>query len=209
MNLIENLKWRYATKHYDTSKKIAHSDIELLKEAINLTASSYGFQPFKVLIISDPKIREQLSEASWGQLQVTQASHLFLFCNLTSVTNNEVDNYFKLRAKVNNIDLSESKAYSEMVKVQMAAMDPVQMGIWTSKQTYIALGTLLAASAELKIDSSPMEGFDKEKFDNILGLKEKGLTSSVMAAVGYRDLKDPFLAFKKVRKPLEDVFVSI
>lgn len=209
MDIIENLKWRYATKHYDTAHKISSNNIELLKEAVNLTATSYGFQPFKVLIISDPQIRQQLSEASWGQRQVTEASHLFLFCNFLSISNEHIDDYFKLRAQINNLDIRESTEYSNMVKVQLASMGPVQMEIWTSKQTYIALGTILAASAELQIDSSPMEGFDKSKYDQILGLKEMGLTSSVMVALGYRDPADPFLAFKKVRKPLEKVFVNI
>lgn len=209
MNIIENLKWRYATKHYDTARKISSNNIELLKEAVNLTATSYGFQPFKVFIIIDPKVRQQLSEASWGQRQVTEASHLFLFCNMLTVSGKEVDDYFKLRAQINNLDIKESKEYAHMVKVQLASMTPEQMHIWTAKQTYIALGTILAASAELQIDSSPMEGFDKSKYDQILGLKEMGLTSSVMAAVGYRDQADPFLAFKKVRKPLEELFVNI
>lgn len=209
MNIIDNLKWRYATKHYDTTRKISNQNIELLKEAVNLTASSYGLQPYKVFIISDPIVRKELSDASWGQRQVTEASHLFLFCNMLNVSNKEIDNFFKLRAQINNLDIDESKDYREIVKAQMASMTPEQMSIWASKQTYIALGTLMAACAEFKIDSSPMEGFNKEKYDTILGLKEMGLTSSVMLAVGYRDLQDPFLAFKKVRKPLEEIFVNI
>ncbi len=209
MNIIENLKWRYATKHFDLSRKISDNNIEFLKEAVNLTATSYGFQPFKVLIITDPGIREQLREASWGQRQVTEASHLFLFCNFRNISSKDIDGYFELRAKINNLDLQESVGYSKMVKEQVASMTPDQMEIWTAKQTYIALGTILAASAELQIDSSPMEGFDKSKYDKILGLKEMGLTSSVMAAVGYRDSADSFLAFKKVRKPLDELFVNI
>lgn len=209
MNIIENLKWRYATKHYDTARKISAQNIDLLKEAVNLTATSYGFQPFRVLIITDPHIREKLGAASWSQRQVTEASHLFLFCNMLNVSNKEVDDYFQLRAQINKLDINESKEYSQIVKSQLASMNPIQMEIWTSKQTYIALGTILAASAELQIDSSPMEGFDKSKYDQILGLKEMGLTSSVMVALGYRDPADPFLAFKKVRKPLEELFVNI
>ncbi|MFA6769545.1 MAG: NAD(P)H-dependent oxidoreductase [Bacteroidales bacterium] len=209
MSIIEDLKWRYATKHYDTTHKISNQKIELLKEAINLTASSYGFQPYKVFIISDPLIREQLSDASWGQRQVTEASHLFLFCNMLNISNKEIDAFFKLRAKINNLDINESSEYSNMVKAQMASMAPEQMSVWTSKQTYIALGTLMIACAEFKIDSSPMEGFDNKKYDQILGLKELGLTSSVMLAVGYRDLNDPFLVFRKVRKPPNEVFVNI
>lgn len=209
MNITDNLKWRYAVKKYNTACKIPNQEIELLKEAVNLSASSYGLQPYKILIISDPKVRRELSEASWGQAQVSEASHLFLFCSRLEVSNDDIDSYFQLRANINSLDMDESKEYSEIMKAQLATMTPEQMAVWTSKQTYIAVGTLLAAAAELKIDSTPMEGFEKEKYDAILGLKEKGLTSSVMVAVGYRDPKDPFQTFKKVRKSLDDIFVAI
>ncbi|MDP3437334.1 MAG: NAD(P)H-dependent oxidoreductase, partial [Bacteroidales bacterium] len=180
MNIIDNLKWRYATKKFNTTKKVSAENLELIKEAVNLSATSYGLQPFKVLIIENPKVREKLKAASWGQAQITDASHLFLFCNYLELGPDKVDGYLKLRAEINNLKFEDSKEYGDMMKSQMAALSPEQIEIWTSKQTYIALGTLLAAASELKIDSCPMEGFNKVEYDNILGLKEKGLSASVI-----------------------------
>ncbi|MHC1779878.1 MAG: NAD(P)H-dependent oxidoreductase [Bacteroidales bacterium] len=209
MKIIDNLKWRYATKKFNPELKISNENMELLKESVNLTASSYGLQPYKVLIIENGEIREKLKSAAWGQTQISDSSALFLFCNFTEVGPDKVDSYLKMRADINNLNVSDSKDYGDMMKSMLASLTPEQISVWTSKQTYIALGTLLAASAELKIDSCPMEGFDKEQFDKILGLKERGLTASVLAAVGYRDESDPFLAFKKVRKPLNEMFETI
>lgn len=209
MNIIDNLKWRYATKKFNTTKKISEDKLELLKEAVNLSASSYGLQPFKVLVIEDPKIREKLRAAAWGQAQITDASHLLLFCNYLEVGPDKVDGYLKIRASINNLKLEDSKEYGDMMKSLMAALTPEQMETWTSKQTYIALGTLLAAAAELKIDSCPMEGFDKVEFNKILGLNEKGLSASVIGAIGYRADDDPYASFKKVRKPISEIFETI
>lgn len=209
MKIIDNLKWRYATKKFDTTKKVSAENLELLKEAVNLSASSYGLQPFKIVIIENPDIRKKLRAASWGQPQITDASHLLLFCNYLEVGPDKVDGYLKLRADINNLKLEDSKDYGDMMKSLMAALTPEQMEIWTSKQTYIALGTLLAAAAELKIDSCPMEGFDKVEFNKILGLKERGLSASVIGAIGYRSQEDPYANFKKVRKPLAELFETI
>ncbi len=209
MKIIDNLKWRYATKKFDSTKKIESSNLELLKEAVNLTATSYGLQPFKVLIIQNPEVREKLKAAAWGQPQITDASQLFLFCNYTEMGPEKVDEYLKLRADINNLDVSDSADYGNMMKGFLSSLTPEQLKTWTSKQTYIALGTLMAAASELGIDSGPMEGFDKESFDNILGLKERGLSASVICALGYRSEDDPFLAFKKVRKPLEEMYEII
>jgi len=209
MKITDSLKWRYATKKFNPELKVSEENIEQLKEAVNLTASSYGLQPYKILIIENPEIREKLKSAAWGQSQITDSSALFLFCNYTGMGPDKVDNYLKLRADINNLNVDDSKDYGDMMKSMLSSLTPEQISVWTSKQTYIALGTLLAASAELKIDSCPMEGFDKEQFDAILGLKEKGLTASVLAAIGYRDDSDPFLAFKKVRKPLNEMFEKI
>ncbi len=209
MKITDNLKWRYATKKFNPQLKISAGNLELLKEAVNLTASSYGLQPYKVLIIENPEIREKLKAAAWGQNQITDSSALFLFCNFTEVGADKVDNFLKLRADINGLNVNDSKDYGDMMKSMLSSLTPEEISVWTSKQTYIALGTLLAASAELKIDSCPMEGFNKEQYDEILGLKERGLTASVLAAVGYRDENDPFLVFKKVRKPLSEMFESI
>lgn len=209
MNIIEGLKWRYATKKFDSSKKISKENLDYLKEAISLIPSSYGLQPYKVLVIENPAIREKLREAAWGQAQLADASQIFLFCNFTSMEPKKIDEFLNRGAAINNYDPATTKEYGDMMKGQMAGMTSEQLINWTSKQTYIALGSLLAAASEIRIDSCPMEGFDKAKFDEILGLKEKGLTASVLGAVGYRSAEDSHQFLKKVRKPMKDLFEMI
>ncbi len=148
MKITDNLKWRYATKKFNPQLKISAGNLELLKEAVNLTASSYGLQPYKVLIIENPEIREKLKAAAWGQNQITDSSALFLFCNFTEVGADKVDNFLKLRADINGLNVNDSKDYGDMMKSMLSSLTPEEISVWTSKQTYIALGTLLAASAE-------------------------------------------------------------
>lgn len=209
MKLIENLKWRYATKKYDPTKKISAEDLEKIKEAVQLSASSYGLQLFKVLIIEDKKIREQLKPVSWGQPQTTDASHLLVFCNYNDVKDNHIDEFINLKSQIQNIDPSQLNGYGEFVKGKMKEISTVEKSNWTSKQTYIALSNVLNACAELKIDSTPMEGFEPDKYNEILGLKEKGLEASVVVAIGYRSEEDTTQNTKKVRKSLDMLFEVI
>ena len=209
MNLIENLKWRYATKKFDATKKVSKKDISTLKEAIQLSASSYGLQAYKVLIIEDAAIRQQLLPASWHQPQITDASQLILFCNYTAVTPEYVDQCMALKSTVQNIPLEALKEFADSIKGGLGNMSSEEIKIWTAKQTYIALGNLLAACGELKIDACPMEGFEADKYDAILGLAEKGLTSAVAAAIGYRSEEDQMQFAPKVRKAVGDLFETI
>jgi len=206
MKYLDSLNWRYATKKFNPDKKVSNSDIQLLKEAIRLSASSFGLQLFKVLIIEDEKLRERLKEHSWGQPQITDASHLFVFCNYINFSLNHVDEVAMLKAKIENIPLTELNGYSDYIKSTVSARTPQEYRIWTAKQTYIALGNLLSASAELRIDSCPMEGFDADKYNEILQLSQKGLNVSVIAPVGYRAEDDANQFLKKVRKPAEYIF---
>ncbi|MFA6333946.1 MAG: 2-amino-4-hydroxy-6-hydroxymethyldihydropteridine diphosphokinase [Bacteroidales bacterium] len=209
MSTVNNLKWRYATKRFDTTKKVSAENLEILKEAVNLAPTSYGLQPFKIIILENQKIREKLKEAAWGQPQLTEASQIFLFCNFTEMGPEKVDEYLRLRSKINNQNFEETKSYGDMMKGQIAVMTPEQLSAWTAKQAYIALGILIAAASELQIDTCPMEGFDKSKFDEILGLRERGLTATVIAAIGYRSPEDRTQDFIKTRKPLDKVFEMI
>tara|TARA_R110002050_G_C8962575_1_gene514671 strand:+ start:17986 stop:18615 length:630 start_codon:yes stop_codon:yes gene_type:complete len=206
MKLIENLNWRYATKQFDTTKKVSGSDLELIKEAINLTATSYGLQTYKVLIVENPAVREQLLPASWGQVQITQASHLLVFCSNTKVTPENIDTYLKLKSEVQGIDLENLAGYGEFMKSTIGGFPAEATQAWSKSQTYIALGTALAACAELKIDSCPMEGFDAVKYGEILGLDAKGLSAAVVLPIGYRSTEDNTQNAKKVRKPLTEMF---
>lgn len=209
MTLIDSLKWRYATKQFDTSKKVSASDLEKIKEAVQLSASSFGFQFYKVLIVENPEIREKLKPLSWEQPQITDASHLLVFCNYVNPTNEHVDAFLELKTKVQGLPEEVIKGYGDMAKGFLANLSGDAMLAWTAKQTYLALGNLLAACGDLKIDSCPMEGFDAEQYNEVLGLKEKGLNASVLAAIGYRSAEDQTQNLSKVRRPLEDLFETV
>ena len=200
MELIKSLNWRYATKKFDPSKKIKPEDLETIKEAVRLSASSYGLQLYKVLVIDELKIREKLKRASWGQTQITDASQLFVFCNYANVSDGHIDEYLKLKAETQSLDLEGLKDYGSMMKGSMAGLTEAQKSQWTAKQTYIALGNLLAVCAMLKIDACPMEGFEPAKYNEILGLNEQGLNAAVIATVGYRSEEDRTQHMKKGKK---------
>lgn len=209
MQLIENLKWRYATKKYDAAKKVTEADIAKIYEAIQLSASSYGLQLFKVLNISDPELREKLKPASWGQPQLTDASHILVFCNYINVKDEYVDGYVNLKAETQGLDAEALKPYGDFIKGKMNETPVEHQQVWMAKQTYIALSSAMSACAELKIDSTPMEGFDPAAYNEILGLEAKGLQAAVVLAIGYRSEEDETQHGKKVRKPIAELVETV
>lgn len=208
-NFIENQKWRYATKKFDATKKVSASDLDTLKEAIQLSTSSYGLQLYKVFIIENPEVRAQLQPASWGQSQIVDASHLLVFANIVDVKESDIDAYVQNIADTRGLSVEDLKGYSDFMKSKIVPLPVEQKAIWTSKQTYLALGNLLNAAAELKIDVTPMEGFEPEKYNEILGLNALGLNASLVAAVGYRHEEDATQHYVKVRKPKQELFITI
>lgn len=206
MELIKNLQWRYATKKFDTSKKVSDNDLKKLKEAVQLSVSSYGLQLYKVLIIKDPKIREQLKPMSWNQNQITDASHLFVFCNYTDATSEAIDDFIKQTAETRHLDLERLNGYGDFIKSKLAEKSQEEKTSWLKSQTYIALGNLLNACAELKIDACPMEGFEPEAYNKILGLEKQGLNAAIIAPIGYRHHEDHTIGQLKVRKPMDILF---
>lgn len=206
MNYIENLKWRYATKKFDSSKKISSENLEKLKEAIQLSVSSYGLQLYKVIIIENTDLREKLKLVSWGQGQITDASHLVVFCNYTNVKNKHVDYFLNMTARLQDIEVKNLNGYGDFMKGKIKEMTTSELFNWTSRQTYLALGNLLSACAELKIDSCPMEGFEPEKYNEILNLSEQGLNAAVIATIGYRSNEDHTQNRPKVRKSINELF---
>jgi nitroreductase len=206
---IDSQKWRYATKKFDTTKKVSDSDIEILKEAIQLSTSSYGLQPYKVLIIENPAVREELKHASWGQTQVTEASHLFVFTAIDAIDDNYIDGYIKNMADTREIALEHLSGFGDFMKSKITNLPQDVKNVWTAKQTYLALGNLLNAAADLKIDVTPMEGFEPEKYGEILGLDAKGLKATLVATVGYRSEEDATQHGAKVRKPITELFETI
>jgi nitroreductase len=205
----ENQKWRYATKKFDAAKKISDTDLATIKEAIQLSTSSYGLQPYKVLIIENPEIRAQLQPVSWGQSQITEASHLLVFVNNTDVTDDHIDAYMNNIAETRGVNIADLKAYGDFMKSKLVPLSADVKSTWTSKQTYLALANLMNVAAELKIDVTPMEGFEPEKYNEILNLTEKGLNASLVATIGYRHEDDATQHFSKVRKPIQELFETI
>lgn len=206
---IENQNWRYATKKFDATKKISARDIDTLKEAIQLSVSSYGLQPYKVLIIENPELRAKLQPAAWGQSQIVEASHLIIFANETNVDDTTIDSFLKNISKTRATPIDSLAGYGDFMKSKLVTLADDSKNVWTSKQTYLALGNLLNAAAELKIDATPMEGFEPEKINEILGLDKLGLNASLIATLGYRHEEDTTQHYKKVRKSKEELFITL
>ncbi|MRX68294.1 Nitroreductase [Flavobacterium resistens] len=207
--LVNNLNWRYATKKYDATKKVSAEDLNTLKEAVRLAASSYGLQPYKVVIVENPEIREKLKAAAWGQTQLTDASQIFVFANDLNAGPESVAAYIKNISETRGVPTEALGGFADMMNGVISNLSQDAKNIWTAKQTYIALGTLLAAAAELKIDATPMEGFNAAQFNEILGFDKLGLNASVIAAVGYRHDEDDAQHYKKVRKSYEELFITL
>ena len=208
-NFIKNANWRYATKKFDATKKVSTEDLETLKKAIQLSSSSYGLQLYKVFIIENPEVRAQLQPVSWGQSQIVDASHLLVFANIVNVQESHIDAYVQNIADTRGLSVEDLKGYSDFMKSKIVPLPVDQKAIWTSKQTYLALANLMNVAAELKIDVTPMEGFEPEKYNEILGLDKLGLNASLVAAIGYRHEEDATQHYAKVRKPIEELFETI
>ncbi len=208
MALLENLNKRYATKKFDATKKISTEKLDTLLEAIRLSASSYGLQAYKVLVVENEEIRKNLRAAAWDQSQITDASQLLIFAVKSDFNEAGVDEFVNLVAKTRNIGESSLSGYADMMKGTFQRPKEVVQN-WLTHQVYIALGFGLVAAAELNIDACPMEGFDNDQFDAILGLKEQNLHSVVVLTVGYRSEDDYYQNLAKVRNAKEDFFINI
>ena len=206
--IIPALEWRYATKRFDDSKTVSDADIETLKNAVNLTATSFGLQPFRVALISDQATKDKLQEAAYNQVQVGTASHVFVFAAKTNVTPEYVDDFIRRLAAGRELGYEALSGYGDYIKGSLKGKDQEFLQAWNTRQAYIALGTLMATAGELKVDGCPMEGFDIEQFNDILGLKEQGLTAVVMCPVGYRSPEDASQHYAKVRLPLDELFIG-
>jgi len=203
MQLIADLKWRYATKKF-SNKSVPNEDLEKIIEAINLSASSIGIQPYRLFIITDPSLKQTLGEGSFNS-QIADASHLVVFAAFDSIRQENIDNYIQLVAKEREKPIAELSDFKNSISSHFLAQTDDNNFIWSTKQAYIGLGTGLIAAAALKIDATPMEGFDAEKFDNLLGLKERNLKSVVLLALGYRDEENDYAAkLNKVRIPKQE-----
>ena len=209
MNSIESLKWRYATKKFDNTKILSTNKIDILKKAFNLTATSFGLQPIKMIVICDKKLQQKFVEPSFYQNQVVEASHLLVICIEDDTTQNDIDNYFDLEKQTRGVTEESISKFRSQLKEMYLAKTKVEKQQSAIYQTYIALGNLLTVCALEEIDSCPMEGFIPSKVDELLSLKERNLKSVLMLPVGYRAEDDFMSSFKKVRKPLEETIITL
>lgn len=209
MSVIKDLEWRYATKKFDSTKILSPEKLDTLKQAFNLTATSFGLQTVKMLIVENKSLRERLVEFAFGQKQVAQASHLLVLCIQNDVTGRDVDSLFDNVSETRNTPETILKPYREDLRALMNGKSIEERQEWSIKQAYIILGNLMTVCAIEHIDACPMEGFNPEKYDEILKLKDLDLKSVLLLPVGYRAADDMFADFKKVRKDLDDVVLSI
>ena len=209
MNSIESLQWRYAVKKFDKNKTLSLSQINTLKEAFNLTATSYGLQPLKLVVIKNKSIQEELVLHSWNQPQVVDASHVLVICVPQKYTSQEVENYFKLVQEIRETPDAIVAPFKKFLTAEIAKKTQEELLTWNKNQAYLALGNLLTVCALEKIDACPMEGFVPEKYDEILGLTAQNLTSVLVLPVGFRAADDYMKDLKKVRKNIEDVVIEI
>ena len=208
-DIIKALNWRYATKVFDKDRLISESDISELKEALRLTPSSFGLQPWKFLIIEDEVLRAELRTVAWNQSAVTDASHFIVFTVLCDMDEKYVDNFLNLNAKIAGVSADNFANYKKQIMNFVSGMDKHTQGEWNTRQAYIALGELLTVCALKEIDACPMEGFDTNKFDEILGLTGTSYTTRVACAIGYRSADDKHAADKKVRFEKNEVISEI
>ena len=208
-DLIEKLNWRYAAKRMN-GESIPEEKLNTILEAIKLSPSSVGLQPYKVLVISDKNLKEKIYKEAAQQPQIVESSHLLVFAVWEKITAEQIADYINLVAATRNITVESLAQYHSKISDSILGRTEEINFNWAAKQAYIALGHGLVAAATEYVDATPMEGFNNAKLDQILGLSEKGLKSVVIMTLGYRDSENDVLAkAKKVRRTNEDLFISI
>lgn len=208
MNIHEALDWRYAVREFSPSI-LDHQTVTTLLDAARKSASSYGLQPYKILLVESESIRRELLAHSFGQQKVVFCSHLVVFAAQTDIGDSTVDRYIAQCMRTRGQSMSELAGYADHMKAALAAKSALEKKAWAHQQVYIALGTLLAAAASMRVDSCPMTGFDPKGYDQVLGLAERGLESSVVVALGCRSDNDSSANLEKVRFDYDEVIESI
>lgn len=208
MELINDLNWRYAVKQY-SNELVSEDKIDEIVAAINLSASSCGIQPYRLFVITNQELRQKLGEGSFNA-QIHASSHLLVFAALNEVTSEYITDYVTMMEQKRNLESGSLDGLKDMIIPHFSAQTPEQHALWSDKQAYIGLGTALIAAATVKVDSTPMEGFDAKRFDEMLGLSEKGLHASVILSLGYRDAANDYLAsMPKVRLSIDEFSTKI
>jgi nitroreductase len=209
-DLIQKLKWRYATKKMNPAKAVPQEKVDRILEAIRLTATSSGLQPYEVLVVTNAEIREKIKAIGWNQAQITEGSHLLVFAAWDKYTAERINMMFDLTNDERGFKNEGWENYRNMLLSTYPARDAETNYQHAARQAYIGLGTALVAAAEEQVDSTPMEGFDPAALDEILGLRAKGLRSVVILPLGYREEdKDWLVNLKKVRRPTEKFVTEV
>lgn len=207
--VLSQLKWRYATKKFDATKKIAPELWAQLEQAVVLAPSSYGLQPWKFIVVTDPAVRKQLHLVSWNQPQILDASHLVVFAAKNPPTPADAERHVARTEQVRGLAPGALDGFKKMILGTLSNMSESAAQTWAAKQCYIALGVFLSACALAGVDACPMEGFQGEKYDEVLGLKAKGLSSVVIATAGYRAAADAYAGLAKSRFEVSDVIEHV
>jgi nitroreductase len=205
---LEPLKWRYAVKMFDANRKLSDEQLNLLLESARLAPTAFGQQPFKIIVVNNPAVRQELLAHSYGQEKVALASHLLVFAADTALGDDSVDHYMENAARIWNTTTEALAGFADAVKGTYNALGEQGRISWAQHQAHIALGTLLTVAAYNNIDACPMTGFSADKYDEILGLKAKKLKSTVIVTLGYRSAEDSTQHMSKVRKPVAE-FIEI
>ena len=203
---IDDLKWRYATKKHNPDKKVSNEDLTFLKKSVQLSASSFGLQPYEIFIIKDQVLRKKLQEVSFGQPQIVDAQYLMVFCYTTKIDDEYLEDFLQNVSKTRSVSMESLEGMRKAISGSTLQFTQEQKEQWAWRQTYIALGFLLNAAPKVKVDVTPMEGFQNDKYDEILNLKERNLKSAVIAAIGHRSDDDKLKDALKVRKPESELF---
>lgn len=209
-DLLQDLQWRYATKKMDPSKAVPQEKVDRIVEAVRLTASSSGLQPYEVFVVTNPELRAQIKPHAWNQAQVTDCSHLLVFAAWDNYTVERINHMFDLVNTVRGFKNEGWEAYRQQILNTYPQRDAETNYQHASRQAYIGVGTALIAAAQEKVDSVPMEGFDPAKVDEILGLTARGLRSVVILPLGYRAGEGDWLQnLEKVRRPQEEFVTEV
>jgi nitroreductase len=207
--LIQDLNWRYAVKKFDNTKKVSDADLLIIQEALRLTPTAYGFQALKYLIIENPEIRQKLLPKSSNQQQVVDASHLLVLCAYNVIAENHIENHIQRTAQTRNIPATNLAGFQDHLIATFSKWSIEKTKEWTAKQCYISLGMLMQTCAQLRIDATPMEGFDPIGYDEILNLTDQNLHAVLVCPIGYRHEEDGYGQLAKVRKSIPELFEKI
>jgi len=202
------LNWRYATKQFDPLKKISMTEFDELLEVLRLSPSSFGLQPWKFVVVQDQVLRKEIRKHAWDQAQVTDASHLIILCSLKTMDEAYIKNCVHDIARVRSLPMDSLAGYEQMMVSIVKTKSQDELSNWMKRQVYIALGMLLSACAQKRIDSCPMEGFNPKKVDEILGLDKQAIESVVLCPVGYRSQEDQYASLKKVRFQKNEILIE-